>query len=370
MLPIWKLATLAVLAVQSTAANFPDTQQKPLKLSDNEGGISENLFFDLDRLSHLVDITYCIGTSGIQKPFQCVSRCKEFPELQLVQEWHTGQLKTDSCGFIAVDHGGPRLGQDTPTEPAIYIAFRGTYSITNWIIDLSTVAQEYVPYSQPGDDDDPKNRCTNCTVHSGFLASWKTARSIIIPELEELRVQHPDYPLRLVGHSLGGAVAALAALELKVVFGYENLVATTFGEPRVGNEGFAEFVDNVFDLNSDLVNPESRVFRRVTHTQDPVPLLPFTEWNYFPHAGEIFISKDELEPMASDLMICKGDADGRCSIREDDTITSHAREAADMHVQAAMWDGRLDVPSRWKLWELLHAHRDYFVRIGLCTPSF
>jgi hypothetical protein len=51
---------------------------------------------------------------------------------------------SDSCGYIALDHGKHR----------IVIAFRGTYSIANTIVDLSTIPQEYVPY--PGDPDEPQ----------------------------------------------------------------------------------------------------------------------------------------------------------------------------------------------------------------------
>src|SRR5207247_2039418 len=103
---------------------------------------------------------------------------------------------------------------------------RGTYSLTNTIVDLSTVSQEYVPYPPAGggggdgdddDDDDggrPRPECSNCTVHAGFWASWRSARKLVLPTLANLTRLHPGYPVHLVGHSLGGAVAALAALEL------------------------------------------------------------------------------------------------------------------------------------------------------------
>ena len=48
--------------------------------------ISAELFADLEELSRLVDISYCVGLTGtgIQKPFQCVSRCHEFHGFELV----------------------------------------------------------------------------------------------------------------------------------------------------------------------------------------------------------------------------------------------------------------------------------------------
>jgi predicted lipase len=49
----------------------------------------------------------------------------------------------------------------------------------------------------------------------------------------------------ITGHSLGGAIAALAALDIVLsgVARKENLELYTFGEPRVGNTDFANAMD-------------------------------------------------------------------------------------------------------------------------------
>lgn len=261
---------------------------------------------------------------------------------------------SDSCGYVAIDHGSKEKGK-TVSEPAIVVAFRGTYSITNTVVDLSTVPQEYVPYPDPGDgggerngkDEGTMERCTNCTVHMGFMESWKQARKLVLPVLKNVRSRHPNYPIHLVGHSLGGAVACLAALELKIAMGWDDLVITTFGEPQTGNAGFVDFVDRVFELSDKQQvdsDPEQNMYRRVTHMDDPVPLLPLSEWGYRPHAGEIFITKKDLSPGTEDLRLCHGDEDPSCILGGANT-------------------------SRLKLWQLLFAHRDYFWRLGLCLPG-
>ncbi|VUC36131.1 unnamed protein product [Clonostachys rosea] len=310
--------------------------------------ISPSLFSELERLSRVVDISYCIGNSGLGEPFNCISRCDEFPTFSLVTAWNTGVLMSDSCGYIAVDHGAehPANGADDIEDAnhTIMVAFRGTYSITNTVVDLGTVPQEYVPYPSPENGTDkPHPVCTNCTVHMGFMSSWETTRTVVVPQLLKLREKYPNSPIHLVGHSLGGALACLAALELKLAFGWDNLVVTTFGEPRVGNDQLAKFIDAVFDLNGNS-RPEARSYRRVTHANDPVPLLPLTEWGYSSHAGEIFISKASLSPAERDVHHCHGDDDPNC-IAESDPY------------------------SRYKLWELFFAHRDYFWRLGLCIPG-
>ncbi len=46
--------------------------------------ISPRLYNDLEELSRLVDIAYCVGTTGIEHPFLCAGRCQEFPGVELV----------------------------------------------------------------------------------------------------------------------------------------------------------------------------------------------------------------------------------------------------------------------------------------------
>ncbi|KAI0914838.1 Alpha/Beta hydrolase protein [Ustulina deusta] len=354
------------------------------------GGISINLFASLERLSRLVDIAYCVGTTGIRQPFSCISRCKDFPSLELVTTWNTGVLLGDSCGYVAIDHEtspSPAKLHSVPQETetfnktvngAIIVAFRGTYSITNAVIDLSTVPQKYVPY--PPEDDGygvpsrkPEHVCANCTVHMGFLLSWQIARQTVLPELKRLHERYPNYPIHVVGHSLGGAVGALAALEMKVILEWENIIMTTFGEPRVGNVGFVKYLDTAFRLNDESNGPEQREYRRITHVDDPVPLLPLSEWGYRSHAGEFFISRPELSPTPSDIRPCVGDDDLNCIAgsdgEESDQVGKPVNEELPSDDVDALSGGIWHLPVRFKLWELLFAHRDYFWRLGLCIPG-
>lgn len=385
------LALDPVSLAGSSAELHPEPQQRPISSPSSDDGyarassVSTAFFASLERLARLVDITYCVGTTGISPPFSCASRCSEFPNLRLASTWNTGVLMSDSCGYVAVDHGpksqqhGGGEGGAGEEDGAIVVAFRGTYSITNTIIDLSTVPQEYVPYPEPDDGrgNGTENRCDNCTVHMGFLESWTQARKLVLPVLKNVRARHRDYPIHLVGHSLGGAVALLAALELKVALGWDDLVVTTFGEPQAGNDGFVDYVDRVFVLGGlDGYDPdlERRAYRRVTHVGDPVPLLPLSEWGYRPHAGEVFITKSELSPAVEDLRLCRGDEDPACISGADSAVLARVAEAVyEVPREERFGEGWLDVlsgvPSRLKLWQLLFAHRDYFWRLGLCVPG-
>lgn len=360
----------AVLQTPLTGVSFATSSEN----------ISVELFNDLEELSRVVDISYCVGITGagIQKPFLCASRCQDFPSFELVTTWNTGPFMSDSCGYVVLSH--------PPSPPRIILAFRGTYSVANTIVDLSTVPQEYIPY--PGDEDDeegeeskglgrrsinPKRaECTDCTVHAGFMTSWRHTRPKLLPYIKELAQQYPDYQVTLVGHSLGGAVAALASLDFDAR-GW-NPQVTTFGEPRIGNQGLMQYLDKTFS-DGVSTNITSR-YRRVTHVDDPVPLLPLTEWGYKMHAGEVYISKSDLSPEVKDVRYCEGDEDPNCIAGAETTTENpslpRVEQGADIESFKDWWEdtkGRLTVPARYRIWQLFFAHRDYFWRLGLCVPG-
>ncbi|KAL1877087.1 hypothetical protein VTK73DRAFT_8895 [Phialemonium thermophilum] len=382
VLLVWHLFIVVAIA-SSNQLPLNDLVDSYHGAAVSPGNISLPLFSSLERSARLVDIAYCVGTTGITAPFSCASRCKGFSSVYLVSTWNTGVLLSDSCGYIAVDLGMQTEAKDIPHGPAILVAFRGTYSIANTVMDLSTIPQEYVPY-QPRDNqtdhgDKPRDSCSNCTVHMGFMASWNQARRIVLPRLLTVRDKYPSFPVHLMGHSLGGAVAALAALELRMSLGWKNVVVTTFGEPMVGNAEFVAYLNKAFMLEGtddyvrDLKGP---TYRRVTHIGDPVPLLPLAEWGFRPHAGEIHIRKADLPPSPEDLRLCRGNSDPKC-IADGGGETSSAYSAlSETSLEMGSTSGdftaeekQFRLPAKLKLWQLFFAHRDYFWRLGLCVPG-
>lgn len=184
---------------------------------------------------------------------------------------------------------------------------------------------------------------------------------------------YPEYKLTIVGHSLGGAVAALAALEFRAR-GWEPYV-TTFGEPRIGNAALAQYIDVKFNLSSNVTDRSGTnwTYRRVTHIGDPVPLLPLEEWGYRMHGGEIFISKSRLPPSVADMEYCDGDEDPKCILGPESVVKAvHAAVTGELREGAAEEDlgsKGWTLLARYRLWQLLFAHRDYFWRLGLCIPG-
>ncbi|KAJ7141991.1 Alpha/Beta hydrolase protein [Mycena filopes] len=145
-------------------------------------------------------------------------------------------------GFIARD--------DIRRE--IVLTFRGTLTPADVLTDLIAFMV-------------PLNSFPAVSVHKGFLTSFKSVASEILTAVAVELQKYPTYTIIVTGHSLGGALASLAAPTLKAKLPSANLKLYTFGQPRVGNAEFAALVEKVVGVDN--------IFR-VVHTNDGVPMVP------------------------------------------------------------------------------------------------
>jgi hypothetical protein len=81
----FSLITYFLLSFVALTAGLP-AQTTLLNHASNNTSVSSRLFAELEELARIVDISYCVGLTGlgIQKPFQCVSRCAEFEDFELL----------------------------------------------------------------------------------------------------------------------------------------------------------------------------------------------------------------------------------------------------------------------------------------------
>jgi triacylglycerol lipase len=93
-------------------------------------------------------------------------------------------------------------------------------------------------------------------VHSGFLEGFAAVEAGLLPALNQLLAQQ-DRPIWYTGHSLGGALAHLAAVRFNRPAGLY-----TYGCPRVGDAAFVNAC------------PAAVVAQRFCVLGDPVPLVP------------------------------------------------------------------------------------------------
>lgn len=55
-----------------------------VRQNEGEREVSRELFDSLEELARIVDISYCVGNTGVRKPFECLSRCDEFEGFDLI----------------------------------------------------------------------------------------------------------------------------------------------------------------------------------------------------------------------------------------------------------------------------------------------
>jgi hypothetical protein len=144
----------------------------------------------------------------------------------------------------ALAHSGggindPLAGTDALLrEPHVAVAFRGTANTANAVTDANfgrTLWRRLASDSR----NQPK-------VHSGFAVSWEQLCGPVMDDLSRAIAGAPDdCPILITGHSMGGALACLCALEVRSAYPKRKVSVYTFGMPRLGNETFRRQYDKV-----------------------------------------------------------------------------------------------------------------------------
>jgi len=141
-------------------------------------------------------------------------------------------------------------------------------------------------------------------IHAGFASEHQITASQILVEVQQLMAKYSSTTVILIGHSLGGALAELDSLFMKLNLPAGTTVrGVTYGTPRVGNEDWSAFFD------SQVTN-----FFRVNNIRDPVPIVPDRLLGYKHPSGEIHLQADgrvvvcpgpdnDVSPECSDQMV-------------------------------------------------------------------
>ena len=166
---------------------------------------------------------------------------------------------TDLQGYIGI----------MPESKTIYVTFRGSSSILNWIVNLNF---KKIPY-------DSYPEC-KCSVHEGFYKTTLNLKSSVIANINILKKKYNYNNVIITGHSLGAAIAQLMMMELNL----NNIYSTVynFGQPRVGDIKYANFVSFFYKEN----------LNRFTHYKDVVPHIPPNEMDYYHSCNEIYENKN------------------------------------------------------------------------------
>lgn len=147
-------------------------------------------------------------------------------------------------------------------ENQVFVAFKGTASLYDALTDLNAGLR-------------PSH--TGCHVHQGFYYAFDS----VFKELRQFTSGLKGVSsVHCVGHSLGGAIATLAADWIKSAGVAPQVNLYTFGSPRVGLDQFAKrcttrlVVDNIY---------------RVYHKTDPVPMVPTWPFVHVPSSDADYL---------------------------------------------------------------------------------
>lgn len=165
--------------------------------------------------------------------------------------------------YVAVNH----------SKKSLIIAFRGTLTPGSFFVDAAVAQVKYTGHPEAPED---------ARIHAGFFYSFYRVSSRLRDSIKQVAALiTEEYTIDVTGHSLGGAMATICALDLvgQKMFPASRVRLFTFGQPRTGNPAFAEFVSNI----------GFRSISRITFNNDLIPHVPPTFMGYAHHRGEVWL---------------------------------------------------------------------------------
>jgi triacylglycerol lipase len=174
-------------------------------------------------------------------------------------------LKADVGGRVILnvkDGFGVFSEGNNVNSKELFLIFRGTTS-ENHGADFLTDARMGITTNDAG-----------LPVHCGF----KHCFTSMLGDIKKFIEAYPGsgYTVHCLGHSLGGAVASLAA-DWVARHTKHTVKLYTFGAPRVGTDWF---------VKSTTTSIGSKHIHRAFHRTDPVPMVPLYPFMHAPYKGE------------------------------------------------------------------------------------
>ena len=154
--------------------------------------------------------------------------------------------------FFGEDTSGPvPIAFIATRGTAIYVVFRGTKTISEWISDATFSQVNYAYVANAG------------KVEKGFNGIYASIHSAMTQKVASLASGGTFTTLYITGHSLGAALAVLAAPDFAAHTPFNQPVVYTFAGPRAGDPLFALFF-----------NGNIGTTWRVVNTNDEAPKVP------------------------------------------------------------------------------------------------
>ncbi|WCR54517.1 MAG: hypothetical protein PG981_001539 [Wolbachia endosymbiont of Ctenocephalides orientis wCori] len=136
------------------------------------------------------------------------------------------------------------------------ITYRGTQGVGDVITDANVMfaTSEFLP----------EGGRMHCGFYRAFKDSWPSLYKGLKSYSNKQKAEIKDLKISLTGHSMGGALAKIAALCLNKTENAQDLHVATFGDPRVFDFAAGEIYNDVLGEKTIMVTQ---------HQQDPLPAV-------------------------------------------------------------------------------------------------
>jgi pimeloyl-ACP methyl ester carboxylesterase len=190
---------------------------------------------------------------------------------QLVQVVYGNDLATDIGGPKSIVPFGFIAQAPAPTNDFI-VSIRGTHGIWEWIQDARFL-RIACPFAEgAGETEDGFT-----DVYMSLVVRSPAGSEIrLVDRLRQLLHTSSTTTLTITGHSLGGSLATLLALDVVENGAFADPAVITFASPFVGDAQFARVYD------AEVPNTW-----RIANVVDIIPKLPPPQWG-FDHVNELF----------------------------------------------------------------------------------
>ncbi|GAM22531.1 hypothetical protein SAMD00019534_057060 [Acytostelium subglobosum LB1] len=188
---------------------------------------------------------------------------------------------------------------------AAVLTFRGTDNRWNIAEDLLFMQRSY-PW------------VAGARVHRGIYNAWDDIRFLVMTKLRRFMNEKclTCSTIYVTGHSLGGGLATFAAIDVAKAYQPQgiNVIAYSFGSPRVGNMAFVQHFQKIVPNNFRVVNG----LDNIPHM--PLPRLDldvFGETDYIHVTNEVWLHSNVTGPESAFVynttLECQGNENPSCS---------------------------------------------------------
>ena len=129
---------------------------------------------------------------------------------EMFKKWdENGDGKLSMAEYVGKKTASEDEAEFKKFDKELVISFRGTNAIDipNWSMNFKS---EKVPYED----------VEGAQIHAGWYIGWKNLRDDTLAKVADMIWKYQPKKILLTGHSLGGALATLAAIEIKLHSGF------------------------------------------------------------------------------------------------------------------------------------------------------